>query len=157
MNFKALSVKSKSTERQDFFSIINGKPVYKYKKKKRFGKSINRYSPGYLQKQIEVKYKQYNGIVINVDLEKYRASQYNHKEDKYIKEDLNTRVKLIGNNKVQRDLYAAFLLKNIKDLQHIDNKKCKKEFKKFLEEQDKCIKQIRLSGDRRNCFGLSKF
>ena len=60
MDFKRLAKRSKKTERSDNPSIVNGKEVYKFKKKKRFGKSITDRSPGLFIKTLEEKANRYN-------------------------------------------------------------------------------------------------
>ena len=46
---------------------------------------------------------------------------------------LNQRWKIIGNNKVQRDLYSSFLIMNInQDLESINIEKCNNRFDDFI-------------------------
>ena len=47
-----------------------------------------------------------------VDKYNYKASQYNHETDTYVKPLLSERVKKIWENVIQRDLYSAYLLLN---------------------------------------------
>lgn len=85
---------------------------------------------------------------------KYRASQYRHDKDEYIKPKLSDRVKIIGGKKVQRDLYSAFLLSNYKDEETIDRGKCIEEFDNFIRQQESLIKDIK---DNTGNFGLKSF
>ena len=83
MRFKALQKRSKET-------TIN-KKTGKYNKKKRFGRSLNHKAPSMLLTIIDRKLK-YQGLSLNkINTQSFKASQYNHVEDKYIKKNLNTR------------------------------------------------------------------
>ena len=92
--------------------------------------------------------------MVKVDMLKYRASQYRHDKDEYIKPKLSDRVKIIDSKKVQRDLYSAFLLSNYKDEESIDRNKCIKEFDNFIKQQKELIKIVK---DNTGNFGLKNF
>ena len=160
LNYKALQkrVKDKAVKQDKKTNIVNKKgevkSIYKYKRKKRFGKSLNNHSPGYLNSQILKRAIENDVNIVAVDMLEYRASQYNHLTGKYIKSELKDRCKLIGDDKVQRDLYSAFLLCNYKDKKTIDRDKCFKEFDNFLKQQDELIKEIK---DTTRNFGLVNF
>ena len=63
----------------------------------------------------------------------FKASQYNHIDNEYKKESLNTRNKTIGKHKVQRDLYSAFLIYcSNDDLQTANQEMCNKKFDNFI-------------------------
>lgn len=153
MDFKALAKRSKNTKRSDKSTIIKGKRVYKYKRKKRFGKSMNRRAPGAFNSIITSKIKAFGGFVINVSND-YKASQYNHVTRIATKPTLAERVKLINNTLVQRDLYSSFLLYNINDTSHIDFDSCDKHFSDFLSKQTIVINKIKIIGDTTKNFGL---
>ena len=153
MNFQRLAKRSKNLERQDKPSVVNNKEIYKFKKKKRFGKSITDRSPGLYKKRLEQKCKQYEVNLEILDTIKVKASQYEHDKDEYIKHKLSERTKLINNNIVQRDLYSAFLIKNTINNQ-IDKDKCKKEFKQFLKNQDLEVKRLKNSNFKNKNFGM---
>ena len=162
MDFKALAKKAKETKRQDKSSTIKKKDgseiqIHKYKKKKRFGKSISDRSPGYFNSQLEKKCKEYNCNIIEVNSKEYKASQYNHRTRKPTKPLLKERTKLIGKRLVQRDLYSAFLLYNIKDENTINFDSCKKEFRNFLRQQQLIVDKIKIQGDKTKNFGLKDF
>lgn len=133
-NAKKLQKRSKKTERQDKPSIIQ-KPdgtkqlVYKYKRKKRFGKSIKNRCPGYFQAQVKATFERTGGVYIEVPVT-YRASQYDHTCNKYIKKALSQRMyELADGTRVQRDWYSSFLMYCIGvDLQNISRYKCKRYF-----------------------------
>lgn len=133
-NAKKLQKRSKNTERQDKPSVIQKSDgteqlVYKYKRKKRHGKSIKNRCPGYFQAQAKAKFERTGGVYIEVPAA-YRASQYDHTCNKYIKKALSQRVyELADGTRVQRDWYSSFLMYCIgTDLQHISRYKCKRYF-----------------------------
>ena len=82
----------------------------KFNKKKRFGKSIKNRCPSGFQTTIEEKFKVSGGTYIEVP-NNYRASQYDHTADDYIKKKLSDRMyKLTDGTLVQRDWYSSYLL-----------------------------------------------
>ena len=146
MNYQALAKRSKKTELNEYG---------KYKKKKRFGKSINDRSPGYFIKLLEDKCIRYDIEFNKINTQNVKASQYNHLTNSYEKYKLNDRIKLIGTNIVQRDLYSAYIIKNVKkDLETIDKRKKRKDFNKFLEIQEKEINRIKSQGIKNKNFGI---
>lgn len=133
-NTKKLQKRSKSTERQDKPSVIQKSDgttqlVYKYKRKKRHGKSIKNRCPGYFQAQAKAKFERTGGAYIEVPVS-YRASQYDHTCNKHIKKTLSQRMyELADGTRVQRDWYSSFLMYCIgTDLQNISRYKCKRYF-----------------------------
>ena len=103
--------------------------IYKYKRRKRFGKSIKNRCPGYFQAQAKAKFERTSGVYIEVPVT-YRASQYDHTCNKYIKKALSQRMyELADGIRVQRDWYSSFLMYCIgTDLQNISRYKCKRYF-----------------------------
>lgn len=162
MDYKALAKKSKKPpERQNNFSTVkkkNGKTVkvHKFKRKKRFGKSILRRSPGLFNQTLETKITALGGTYINVNRITYKASQYNHVTGEYIPTTLDQRTKYVDGHLVQRDAYSSFLLRCMEtdNPEKIDSTKCNKEFPSFLVKQNKLIDKIKLEGDPTNNFGL---
>ena len=159
MNFKALQKRAKKTERSEKSSEIKQKDgtiktIQKFKKKKRFGKSINNHSPGILIRTIETKLSYFGKQLTKVNTYKYRASQYHHDTDTYEKVKLSERYKTIESIIVQRDLYSAFLLKNKLDLETIDRLKCKEEFKKFVKLHNELMKELKTKTDLPKCMGI---
>ena len=139
-NAKKLQKRSKNTERQDKPSVIQKSDgteqlVYKYKRKKRHGKSIKNRCPGYFQAQAKAKFERTGGVYIEVPAA-YRASQYDHTCNKYIKKVLSQRMyELADGTRVQRDWYSSFLMYCIgTDLQHISRYKCKRYFDELYAE-----------------------
>lgn len=124
MNFKALQKRKKETTRSK---------TGKFHRKGRFGRSIKSHAPSMLISIINRKLS-YQGLEIhNVNTQTFRASQYNHITDEYIKKKLGNRSTLIGNIKIQRDLYSAFLLMNsTSDLLQTDRNRCMETFDQFV-------------------------
>jgi hypothetical protein len=91
MNYRGFQKRSSKLSKEDKISLIKGKEIHKYKRKKRYGTSINNNAPGKFNKMLEDKVKKYGGKIVNVELLEYKASQYNHVKDQYIKSDLNER------------------------------------------------------------------
>ena len=102
----------------------------KFNKKKRFGKSIKNRCPSGFQTTVEKKFKVTGGTYIEVP-NNYRASQYDHTADDYIKKKLSDRLyKLRDGTEVQRDWYSSYLLYCYDyRTQNIDKEKCITEFK----------------------------
>lgn len=101
----------------------------RFNRKKRFGKSIKNRCPSGFQTAIEKKFKLTGGSYIEVP-NGYRASQYDHTADEYIKKKLSDRMfKLQDGTLVQRDWYSSFLLYCYDHRTHdIDKEKCITEF-----------------------------
>ena len=163
MNFKALARKSKKkAERKDTPSVLKDKEgkekkVFRFKKKRRYGKTINRRSPGLFNSMLEEKAKRYDVPVTDVDIKKYRASQYDHHTDGYRKSLLSSRGKKVNGRRVQRDLYSSFLLKHKDTVEHPDREECTKDFGNFLKKQGHVVNQVRKKGDTTKNFGLEFF
>lgn len=103
--------------------------IRKFKKKKRFGRSINRRAPSLFLTELERKITTAGGTYEEVKTETFKASQYDHSTDECTKIPLKQRTKVIDGHEVQRDLYSGFLIKNADDsLEHPDREKCKEEF-----------------------------
>lgn len=101
----------------------------RFRSKKRFGKSIRNRCPSGFQTTVEKKFKSTGGTYVEVPYS-YRASQYDHTADAYIKKKLSDRMyKLYDGTEVQRDWYSSYLLycydSKTKD---IDKEKCVAEF-----------------------------
>lgn len=161
MDFMALARRKKTTERQEAAVDIKTKAgtvktVRKYKKKKRFGRSVNRRAPALFLSELKRKAEASGGSYKEVKTKSFKASQYNHVEDTYEKIPLKQRMKLIGGRNVQRDLYSAFLIKNAdKTFEHPDREKCNYEFENFADMQDTLIARMKADGhSMKQCFGF---
>lgn len=142
MNYRSLQSRSKKT-------TINKKNG-KYNKKSRFGKSIANHAPSMFEDTLERKLHYVNKELHYTDTAKVRASQIDHSTGEYVKHDLGTRSFIVDGHKVQRDLYSAFITghtykssaESVKP-DAVNFKKCKKDFKQFIELQSQEIERIR--------------
>ncbi|MFS0904309.1 RNA-guided endonuclease TnpB family protein [Priestia aryabhattai] len=136
MNFKALQKRKKETE----ISEKTGK----IKRKKRFGKTLGHRAPSMFLNILEEKVKRYNGCFRKVNTYTFKASQYCHIRNEYIKKPLSQRWHIAGEEiKVQRDLYSAFLLMNADDAgQQANRERCNITFEQFKTQHDQFIKTI---------------
>ena len=125
-------------------TIFNSKG--KLNRKKRFGKSIKNRCPSGFQTSIEKKFRVSGGAYIEVP-NHYRASQYDHTADAYIKKKLSGRMyKLADGTWVQRDWYSSFLLYCYDDqTKNIDKKKCVSEFNNYYEKEKTFIEWIKVN------------
>lgn len=162
MNFKALQKRAKETKKNDYTSTIKtkkgeSKEICKFKRKKRFGKSLNNKSPASFITKLKNKADFYCIPFIPINTKTYKASQYNHFSDTYIKKKLKDRWNYFNNGDIiQRDLYSAFLIKNPEfDFKNADRIKCIITYNAFKDNHDKCIKEIKLKEvNRPSCFGF---
>lgn len=123
MNYKGLQARSKKTEKND---------KGKYKRKKRFGKSLANKAPSKLLTMIDNKLKYWDKALIKVNTQEVKASQYNHFDEQCSKKQLNERWNDFHGVKVQRDLYSAFLIQHVNDdLKSIDRERCIMDFEQF--------------------------
>ena len=137
MNFSGLQKRSKKTE----ISEKTGK----YKKKKRFGKSLANRAPAMLMTIIDRKLKYFDTMLFEINTVKAKASQFNHFDGTYKKKTLSQRWNDFNGVKIQRDMYSAFLIMNINnDLESFDIDKCNKRFDNFKKLHD--IEVNRLKG-----------
>lgn len=138
MSFKGLQSKVKKTERNE---------KGKFKKKKRFGKSLGNKAPAMLISIIDRKLKSFGTKIIKIKTKKAKASQFNHISEEYKKKSLSMRWNNIDGHKVQRDLYSSFLIMNInEDLETYNLEKCNERFDNFLELHKNEV--LRLSGNK---------
>ena len=160
MDFRALAKRAKETSRQEKASQVKKKDgtvqlVHRYKRKKRFGKSVTDRSPSRLVLFLKMKVKQYGLLYYETDPWKYRASQYDHAEGIYKKVNLDYRSKTIGGYTVQRDLYSAFLQSCMATAEKPDRDLCLERFEDFVRMQDEQINKMKKQGlTRPACFGF---
>ena len=123
MNFQGLAKRSTKTEKND---------KGRFKRKKRFGKSIANRAPSMLLEIIDRKLSYYGRRLIKIDTWSAKASQFNHFDGTYNKKKLSQRWNDFNGIKVQRDLYSAFLIMNTADdLKSFDIDKCNERFNNF--------------------------
>jgi len=132
MNYKGIQKRSKKTTINK-----NGK----YNKKKRFGKSLANKAPSKFLTILQNKLKIRGGLYYEINTRKVKASQYNHLNQQYNKKKLSQRWNYINYQdkdiKIQRDLYSAYLIKNVNDdLKTINNDLCVIDFDNFIKLHD---------------------
>ena len=123
MNFSGLQKRAKNTEKND---------KGKFKRKKRFGKSLANKAPSMLLTIIDRKLKYFGEKLVEINTFEAKASQFNHFDGTYTKKTLSQRWNNFNGIKIQRDMYSAFLLMNISDdLKSFDVDKCNERFENF--------------------------
>ena len=138
MNFQGLAKKSTKTEKDE---------KGRFKKKKRFGKSIGNRAPSMLLSTIDRKLSYYGKSLIKIDTWSAKASQFNHFDGTYWKKKLSQRWNNFNGIRVQRDLYSAFLIMNTaSDLKSFNMDKCNERFENFYKLHN--LEVERLSGHR---------
>ena len=140
MNFKGLQKRAKRTEKRE-----DGR----YKRKKRFGHSIQNRAPAQFLSILERKLSYTGGQYLEVETQAFKASQYDHVTDTYQKKKLSRRYHTVKGVWVQRDLYSAFLLKNANDtLTHADRTLCLQTYALFQQLHDACILALKTSNQQ---------
>lgn len=123
MSFAGLQKRAKNTEKNE---------KGKFKRKKRFGKSLANKAPSMLLTIIDRKLKYFEEELIEINTFEAKASQFNHFDETYTKKSLSQRWNDFNGIKVQRDMYSAFLIMNIADdLKNFDTDKCNERFDNF--------------------------
>ena len=134
----------KSKSKKTVINKNNGKNI----SKKRFGKSVNNNAPGTFIRKIEEKLSYFGKELIKINPFKTKASQFNHIKQEFKKCSLEVRFKeLIKGIVVQRDLYSAFLIKNVENLSKYNLEKINQQFEKFYKKQMKEVERIKNEGD----------
>ena len=150
MSFNGLARKSKSATK---------KADGRFRSRKRFGKSISNHAPAAFLTILGNRLASGGGGLIKVDTVNFRASQYNHVTDDYVRKKLSSRGSFVGGRYVQRDLYSAFLLRNSNDTgTAADRQKCTDSFPMFLITHDACMDA--LLAENKKCpssFGLRSY
>ena len=123
MNFAGLQKRAKNTEKND---------KGKFKKKKRFGKSLANKAPSMRLTIIDRKLGYYGEKLMEINTLEAKASQFNHFDRTYTKKPLSQRWNDFNGIRIQRDLYSAFLIMNIRDdLKSFNVDKCNERFENF--------------------------
>lgn len=134
MSFFGLAKRTKKTEK-------NSKG--RFKRKKRFGKTIANRAPAMLLEIINRKLSYYNKCLIKIDTWHAKASQFNHFDGTYHKKTLSQRWNDFNGIKIQRDLYSAFLIMNTaSDLKSFDINKCNERFENFYRLHNEEVKRL---------------
>ena len=134
----------KSKSKKTVINKSNGKNI----SKKRFGKSVNNNAPGTFIRKIEEKLSYFGKELIKINPFKTKASQFNHISQEFKKCSLEIRFKELKKGiVVQRDLYSAFLIKNVENLSKYNMEKINHQFEKFYEKQMKEVERIKNEGN----------
>lgn len=126
MNYRAMQRRARKTEKNK-----NGR----FKRKKRFGKSLANKAPSMFLTILDGKLQRTTGNGLRrVNTWSFRASQYDHLSQKYHRKTLGTRNFTLDNgDRVQRDLYAAFLIMNADaTLSQPDQQRCEQTYPAFI-------------------------
>jgi hypothetical protein len=142
MPYKGLQKRAKKTTHNSKTGKINSK--------KRFGKSLANKAPASGLTILDNKLIALGTELHFINTSEVKASQYNHLTDDYVKKKLSERWTMIGEDKIQRDLYSSFLIMNVNsDLCSINREKCLQKFEKFKAMHDEEIARLRASGNRK--------
>lgn len=141
IDWVTLAKKAKNTEK----SLKTGK----FKRKKRFGKSIANHAPSKLIELINTKLSYIDKKVTKVDCFKTAATKFNHSTGEYMNVNLRDRYVNIDNNQIQRDLHSAFNLKHIlitktKDeiIYDYNLEAMNQNFEQFINNHNTCINEL---------------
>lgn len=133
----------KSRSKKTAINKSNGKIL----SKKRFGKAVNSNASETLKRKLNEKLSYFGKELIEINPYKTKASQFNHISQEFKKCSLEVRFKeLIQGIVVQRDLYSAFLIKNVENLSEYNMEKINRQFEKFYEKQLKEVERIKNEG-----------
>src|SRR5574344_211951 len=136
MNFSGLQKRSNKTEIRE--------KTGRFKKKKRFGKSLANRAPAMLMTIIDRKLKYFDTMLFEINTYKAKASQFNHFDCIYKKKTLSQRWNEFDGIKIQRDMYSAFLIMNINnDLESFNIDKCNNRFDNFKKLHDVEVNRLR--------------
>lgn len=128
MNFAAMAKKAKAQKKEDL------KPGEKFRRRKRFGKSIANKAPAGFVATLERKVLRQGGSFQRINTREAKASQYDHLSQEYNKKKLSQRWhRFKDGRKIQRDLYSAFLIMNTNHtLNGFDQALCDANFEHFF-------------------------
>ena len=130
----------------------------RFNRKSRFGKSLKNGAPAMFLSILNRKLNYEGRELHKVNTRSFRASQYSHVTNEYVKKRLSRRHNVIAGRWVQRDLYSAFLLMNsADDLQASDRARCIQSYNNFLINHDACVTGIVNGNDKLlSSFGISR-
>lgn len=105
---------------------------------------VNSNAPGTLKRKLKEKLSYFGKELIEINPFKTKASQFNHISQEFKKCSLEVRFKELEKGIiVQRDLYSAFLIKNVENLSEYNMEKINQQFEKFYKKQTKEIERIK--------------
>ena len=122
-----------------------------------FGKHVKRRAPASLISLIKYKAHFRGRKFLEVDVDKIAATQLDHSTGEKKPLELSQRIKIVDKDVVQRDLYSAFLLKNVyPSAIGVDLDSCKKDFPHFLSLQEDTMNNLELENTTPS-MGLKKW
>ncbi|MBQ3404107.1 MAG: transposase [Oscillospiraceae bacterium] len=136
MNWPSLTHRAKKTE----ISEKTGR----YKRKKRFGKSVGNKAPATLIRILDLKLKSRGMEGVIKDSLSVKASQYNHITQKYTEKELSQRWNdMPDGRRIQRDLYSAFLLMHTNEEKTgFEQPALERDYERFVIMHDEVIKKL---------------
>ncbi|WP_369899937.1 RNA-guided endonuclease TnpB family protein [Bacillus manliponensis] len=141
MRFQSLQKRTKKTTRNQKNGKIN--------RKKRFGKSIANHAPAMLLTIIDRKLGYQGRSIKKIDTYATKASQFNHLTGEYTKKSLSERWNDVGEFRIQRDLYSAFLIGNTTEtLNSVDVNLCNAQWDNFVELHNREIARLKQSSNK---------
>ena len=150
MEWPSLTHRAKKTE----ISEKTGR----YKRKKRFGKSVGNKAPATLISMLDLKLKShgYDGVIKVAT--SVKASQYNHLTDEYHKKELSERWNHMPDGKrIQRDLYSAFLLQHMnRENSGFDKEALHHDYPQFIILHDQCIEDLKKATKTLASMGIAR-
>lgn len=112
----------------------------KIRSKKRFGKSVGRHAPGMLLNILNRKLGYTGSSLQRVVSRLVKASQLDHASGEYRKKKLDDRWFEVAGERVQRDLYSAWLIAHVKpNMEEVDLTACRADWPNFLGAQAKAL------------------
>ena len=130
----------------------------RYKRKKRFGKSVANKAPAMLTGILDQKLKSRGlGGVVKVKTS-VRASQFNHLTGEYQKKSLAQRWNdMPDGRRIQRDLYSAFLLQHTNAAQDgFDVAALTRDYERFVILHDRTIEELRTASKTLSSMGITR-
>ena len=159
MDYAALKRRSKAKATRQTTTSIVKRPdgtrltIHKFKRKRRFGTSVQGRAPASFLTILANKAALYGGGYAEIDTRSFRASQYHHDTGEYIKTQLSDRWKQISGHAVQRDLYSAFLIRCSDPAgKAADRDLCTSLFESFVVNHDEFINNTKCQ-NHPACFG----
>lgn len=112
----------------------------KIRSKKRFGKSVGRHAPGMLLNILNRKLGYAGSSLKRIVSRLVKASQLDHVSGVYRKKKLGERWFEVAGDRVQRDLYSAWLIAHVKpNMEEVDLTACRADWPNFLQAQAKAL------------------
>lgn len=150
MNWNALARRAKET-------AISEK-TGKYKRKKRFGKSVANKAPGAFVEILKQKCNSLGLTGVQQIETTAKASQYNHQSKEYKAKSLSQRWNYMPDgNRIQRDLYSAFLLQHCDPAsKKIDQESLEQDYPQFVQLHNQTIQRLSESPKTLSSMGIRR-